>query len=336
MFKTICAASALSLIAATASAQEVTLTFSMPSASKSPLCARIAMPWAEKVAADSQGRLKIDVVCDSVLSKDGDTFTRVESGVADIGYDQPPRYGSRFASLLAVTVPGVFDTPDEGAVALNKAVLDGKLGTPEELGDLHPLFFIGFENSTYFLKDKPASATSLDGAKVVSSSKARATLTSEMGGVPVSMNISEFYQAISKGAADGTLTTFGAVMAFNLQEVTNYFITGPFGGSANMVAINREVYEGLPEDLRAILDAASGPEASREYSLVPYNYGVGRFQKEVLTQPGKELVALEGEALAAWQPAIDKSRAEWLADNPNGQAYLDILQEYVAAERAAH
>ena len=333
MFKKFVMAGALSLTAQGAVAQEVTLTFSMPSTSRSPLCAGIAMPWAQEVTEASGGRLQIDVVCDSVLSRDGDTFTRVEGGVADIGYDQPPRYGSRFASLLAITVPGLFDTPDEGAVALHRAVNDGALGTPAEMGDLHPLFFIGFENSTIFLRDPLPDITTLGGARVVSSSNARALLVSEMGGVPISMGISEFYQSISRGAADGAMTTFGAVMAFNLHEVTNYFIQGPFGGAANMVAINRGVYESLPEDLRAILDAHSGIEASRRFSRVPYDYGVNRFTTQALSDPNKEMVILEGETLAAWQPAIDAVRADWVAANPGGEAHIETLERYVAEGR---
>ncbi len=336
MFKKLMMGGVLSLMASAVAAQEVTLTFSMPSSSRSPLCARIATPWAEKIETESEGRLKIEVVCDSVLSKVGDTFTRIESGVMDMGYDQTSRYGSRFGSLRAIAVPGMFDAPDEGSVALHKAVADGALGSEQELGDLHPLFFIGFENSTVFLREKPEDLASLDGVKIVSSSKTRALLTTEMGGVPVSLGISEFYQALNKGAADGTMTTFGAVMAFNLHEVTNFFIEGPLGGDAGMVAINRDVYESLPEDLRAILDANSGPEMTRKATLTPYNWGTGRFGKEVLSQEGKELIKLEGDLLAAWQPAIDEARADWLEANPGGQAYIDVMSQYIAAERAGN
>ena len=67
--------------------------------------------------AASSGALKIELYPDGALGANGQTFDRVDAGVAEIGWDIPLVYGQRFASLTVVGLPFMFDDTEAAAAS---------------------------------------------------------------------------------------------------------------------------------------------------------------------------------------------------------------------------
>ena len=113
-------AALLTLALATPSfaAEPVTLRLGYGVASRADLHTKFLKPWADKVAADSQGTLKIDVFPDGTLTTDGQTFDRVIQGVSDVGWDLPLIYGARFQSLGVLGLPFMYDDAETAGAAM--------------------------------------------------------------------------------------------------------------------------------------------------------------------------------------------------------------------------
>lgn len=305
----------------------VTLRFSVPNPSGAKICNTVAAGWAKRVEKTSNGKIKVDVKCDFVLSKIGNTFDRVSTGVADVGWDLPSRYGKRFSSFNALTLPGLYDDVSTMAEALWDVHAAGKIGPVSEMKNLKLLWFNVAPNGGLFMNGPLKDHTDLDGAKVAVGNSVRAAMVKEMGGVPLSLSVKEYYQSISKGAANGTLTTNTAVVALKINEVTDYYVEGPFGGGLTFFVMNRDKYNSLSPELQTVIDNASGKGASRWSSGVIAEDGAEKFAKMA---KGKTRISLSADEVKAWQPAFDSATKGWITANPEGAKSLEALKAALA------
>lgn len=310
-----------------------TLKFSVPSGSKGPICAGSATDFKNRVEEQSGGRLKIEMYCDAKLSKIGDTFSRVESGIADIGWDLPFRYGKRFAAFSATTLPGLYTDPELAAGAVWKAYASGDV--PVDTGNLKILWFNVNGNGAMFMTEPLENPTDLTGRKIIVGDSVRAAMVGAMGATAISLPITEFYQSLAKGVADGAYTSYPAVMSYALWEPTAYYLDGPFGGGINFYVMNKSVYDKLPADLQKVIDDNAGYDMSREASAKLEKSSRARFEKAALTVDGKQAVSLTPEQIASVQHSFDAAEAAWLQDHPDGKTYLDIVKRALAEEAKA-
>jgi TRAP-type C4-dicarboxylate transport system substrate-binding protein len=96
--------------------------------------------------------------------------------------------------------------------------------------------------------------------------------------------------------------------------------------------MNKAVYEGLPEDLRAIIDANSGIEFSAKAGAASEAADAGPRQKAV--DLGNNIIQLTPEQIAEWKAAAQPTIDAWLADMTaagiDGQALLDEVRALMA------
>jgi len=91
-------------------------------------------------------------------------------------------------------------------------------------------------------------------------------LLAKLGANPVGMPVPAFPEALAKGVLDGGVITWEQVPSLKLDELTDSH-TDVAGDQSlyNLYfiwAMNKAVYDGLPDDLKAVIDANSGLMAS--------------------------------------------------------------------------
>lgn len=309
-----------------ASADPIVLRFAADSPSAGNVCKGYMDVWAKKIEDASDGKLKVELYCDGVLSKIGKTVDAVGSGVADIGWDLPFAYGARFSGLGVSGVPGVYDDPEVASGALWNLYTEGKTGV--DFGsDVKLLWVQVVPNTAFYLNKKPVSNTDFTGLKIAMGSKMRATMISAMGGVPVALSPPEYYQAISKGAADGAQSTVGAIAAQKIDELTNTYIYGPFGGGYTFIVMSQKAYDNLPDDLKKVIDDNSGYGMSRWSAAFLRDFENDYLQNVMLKKEGSSYHELTPDEVAAWQKAFDEAAQGWFEQTPGGQ---QILADYKA------
>lgn len=322
------AATALALVLAAGAATAADYTMRIASGTNSGgfVCQNFLNVWAEKIKAESGGRIDYQLFCDGVLGRQGDTISRVEEGIADAGWDVPLTYGNRFAEYGAVGVPGLFDDAERAASALWTLYENG---TFPAIDGVRIAMIQATPNVEIWTTKPVEDVADLGEIKVSSGSKMRAELVSALGGVPVALRVPEYYQALSKGAVDGLLSTTSAVYDFSLSEVVHNSVRGRFGGGVIFVVLNDQWYQALPDDLKAVIDANSGREASIWATRALTEDSDARLQADV--DAGKvALRPISDAEYAAIGPAFATARQTWIDEIRDGEAALAAFEAALA------
>ena len=264
-----------SLAAAPAFADEpeVTLTIHHFLSPKSTTQVEMIQPWADRITEASDGRIAFEIFPSMSLGgKPPELYRQVRDGTADIVW-----------TLIGYT-PGVFPrsevfelpTVHKGsAVATNLAIQDSLDLLADDYTDIRPLLIHVHDGNAMHLRQELTDVLSLDvlkGLKLRTPSRTGAWMIEALGAEPVGMPVPALPQALSKGGVDGALVPFEIFPPLKLQELTNTSIEGRnkerFGTSVFLFAMNNDSYDGLPDDLKKIIDDHSGVDFAREIGEV--------------------------------------------------------------------
>ncbi|MBN9669399.1 TRAP transporter substrate-binding protein [Roseibium aggregatum] len=328
-----CTAAALALFGAStvAQAQDVTLILHHFMSPKSPPHTKFLEPWAEKVEAESDGRIKVELFPSmSMGGKPGELYRQVRDGSADI--------------VLTITgyTPGVFPRSEvfelptvhqNSALATTQAIANNFELVADDYSDVHPLLvFANAGNAIHTVDGCVSGPDDLKDKKLRTPSRTGAWLIEEWKAEPVGMPVPALPEALSKGVVDGALLPFEIMPPYKIHELTNCSVTaendGRFGASVFLFAMNKDRYDELPDDLKAVIDANAG------VAIAPQ---VGQLFNDI-EAPGKKLQAgtgspvnaLDGDATAAINQAGEKVVARWIEEangkGLDGKALVDAAR----------
>lgn len=306
---------AAALVAGAAAAQEVTLTLHHFLGPSSPTHAAFIEPWARKVEAASGGRIAIQIFPSmSMGGKPPELYRQVRDGVADIVWTLPGYTPGVFPRVEVFELAAVHRGSAE---ATNRAIQAVAPLLAEDFADVKPILVHVHAGNALILRDKRvATLEDVRGLKLRTPSRTGAWMIEAWGAEPVGMPIPELPQALARGGIDGALAPFEVAPSLNLQQITKHSAEGPdkrrFGTSVFLFAMNRDRYDSLPEDLRAVIDAHSGAAIAAEAGATWD--GVERRGEAIFAEAGAPLSALEAEAMAAFDVAAEAVTARWIAE----------------------
>ena len=327
--------SAALLAVSAARAQEVTLTmhhFLPPVANAHKV---MLEPWAEQVEAASGGRIDIEIFPSMAMGgKPGELYGQVRDGAADIvwtllGYTPGLFPRSEVFELPLVHAGSATDT----TIALN-ASLDL---LAEDFKDVHVLFLHSHDGNLIHSASKPVRTfDDVAGLKLRTPGRTGAWVIEGMGAEPVGLPVPALPEAMSKGVVDGALTTYEIVPALKLQELDKFTTElpdgGRFGTAVFMVAMNKDAYDALPDDLQAVIDDHSSVNVSAEIGAMWEAFEApGR---EALAAAGVENIVLSPEEAARFDAANEAVVARWVeevtANGIDGQGLVDAARQAIA------
>lgn len=112
--------------------------------------------------------------------------------------------------------------------------------------------------------------------KLRTPSRTGAWLIEALGAEPVSLPVPAVPEAMAKGVIDGAMTTYEIVPALKLQELDKYTAELPggdrFGTAVFMLAMNKDVYDDLSDDLKAVIDNNSTVNVAAEIGTMWENF----------------------------------------------------------------
>lgn len=304
-----------------AGAQE--LKFANYMAPTHPYVAGAFDPLAAKIAEATGGAVTVKVYNGGELGAGpADQYSRVVDGVAELAVGLPGYTAANFPLTLLTELPGVL-TEADGTATLWKNI--DLLGPEYERVKLVSLW--SNAQNILYTRDKPVRAPDdVKGMKIRVPSRNAGLIVEAWGGSPVSMPVSEIYNAMQTGVIDAAMIDGTATMAFKLGEVANYLTVGmdttisPF-----FILMNRDAFDGLSAEHQAAVDAV-GREVSVLGNQVQLSEAAKGIEKFGATE-GKELITLTPEEAAAFNtlsaPVVDTVVAE---TGGNAQAIIDALR----------
>ena len=113
--------------------------------------------------------------------------------------------------------------------------------------------YSSIDNYGVFTKEPVKTVADIKGKKILAAGP-NALYIKAVGGVNVLSNLTQQYNDIKTGVADGTVIWPEATITFKLVEVAPYYLETDFGTGVNKsVTINKEVWASLPGEVKKVL-----------------------------------------------------------------------------------
>ncbi len=255
--KRIALAAALALAFTAAYAQQpIVIKFSHVVAENTPK-GKGALKFKELAEAGTKGRVKVEVYPNSQLFKDGEEMQMLQLGNVQMLAPSVSKFGPLGVREFEVfDLPYIFDNYDD-----LHAVTGGKVGK-ELFQKLETKGIIGlayWDNGFKVMSANKPLKTPADfrGLKMrIQSSKVLDGQMRALGATPQVMAFSEVYQALQTGVVDGTENPPSNLYTQKMNEVQKYVTMSNHGVVEYAVIVNRKFWDGLPADVRKILEGA--------------------------------------------------------------------------------
>lgn len=322
-------------LTAGAAAQEVTLRVHHFLPPQAPVPKNFITPWAEKVMAESDGRIAVEVYPAMQLGgKPPALFDQARDGVVDIVWTLPGYTPGRFRRSEVFEMPFM---PASGEVTSQAAWDYYDRHLRDEFGDVHIIAVHVHSPGLLHVKgDGVHRLEDLQGLKLRGPTRMINALLESLGATPVGMPVPAVPESLSKGVIDGTVIPWEVTAPLKIAELvdTHTSFSGDRGlyTSFFVFAMNKDSYEALPDDLKAVIDANSGRETAA---------WIGRVMDEgdapglkAAEDAGNEIIVLDEAETARWRDASASVVEGWVAEmndeGVDGAALYEEAKDLVA------
>ena len=281
-----------------ASADELSLAYFM--GPKHPMNKAVFTPFAERLAEVSGGELTVQQFPGGALnSVPPKQYSILLDGVADIVFTLPGYTGEVFPMTNVINLPGLCTDSISCTAALQRA--KGMLEA-----EYNAKILALWANSPPILltKDKPIrTLEDLQGLILRVTSSGQVPFVKALGASPVGQPVSVINQNLANGVIDAIAIDPSGIGSFKLHEVANYLTTWfPGSGSAFVLLLNRDVYDGMSDQEQAWIDAASDASLA-ESGANGYAASTAR-GLQIAKDAGLEFIDLSDEEKARWDAII--------------------------------
>jgi TRAP-type transport system periplasmic protein len=322
------------LFPAAAQAQEIVLKVAHFLPPVSTMHAKVIVPWCDKIAAESQGKLKCQIYPAMQLGcTPPQLLNQVRDGVADIVWTLPGYTPGRFPTSEVFELPFVTTSHE----ASSRALWDfTQKYSAAELTGMKPIaIWVNGPNVLHFRDKQVKTLEDLKGMKVRAPSRLGTKMLAALGATPVGMPVPQMAESLSKGVIEGALIPWEVVPATKTHELTKYHaesgVQQAMTTATMLYAMNQKKYDGLPDDLKKVIDNNSGRETSA--------WVAGQFKaadatgREAATSRGNTVYQISADELAKWKAATAQVDDEWIkevsAKGMDGKKMYDDAQALV-------
>ncbi|MEM8823404.1 MAG: TRAP transporter substrate-binding protein [Pseudomonadota bacterium] len=273
-------------------------------------------PWADAIETQSEGRIKVELFPFMQLGGSAaNMYDLIANGAVDGGWIIPGYQPGRFPEAEALELP--FMTPKSAEAASVAAWTYTQAHLMDDFDDIHVIAAHMHGPGLVHLKgDAPETLSDFRGLNLRGPSRPATLLLDAMGANPVGMPVPAFPEALSRGVIDGGVITWEQAPSLKLDELTDSHTD--VAGERSLYnlyflwAMNRDVYEGLAPDLRAVIDANSGVMAS---AWAGRAHDVGDAEgREVIVASGNQIAELAPDVTAEIQMLGDAVIDDWIAE----------------------
>jgi TRAP-type C4-dicarboxylate transport system substrate-binding protein len=288
---------------------------------------KVYLPWAEMIAKKSGGRLKVTVFPGAVLGKPADHWDMAQNGVVDITWGTHNYTAGRFPLTSAMDLPFQIKTAKGGSRALHEFYLKHLQKEHDKVKVLWLQVPAPFQ--LHMVKKVVLSPDDLAGLRIRTGGGQLSEIVKALGAVPIALSVPETYNALERGVVDGTILPYEAAKAFKLAEVTKQVVDVRMFTASQFTVMNLAKYNGLPDDLKKVIDEVSGSWAA-EYAGAIWDQGEVE-GLDAMAKAGVQLHKLTDAQRVAWTAKTKIVEEDWIKATeakglPARQALADLRE----------
>ena len=302
---------------------------------------RFLVPWTRNIEAASQGRLKIDIFPSMQLGgAPPQLYDQARDGVADIVWTLPGNTPGRFPSTEAMELPFI---AGKRGVTNSKAMAElAPIHFLKEYSEVHTICLWAHDHGLIHSNKQVKTQADLQGMKLRFPTRQAGEALRALGATAIGMPVPQVPEALAQGVIDGAVVPWEIVPALRLHELLRHHTEIP--GSPTLytatfiLAMNKPKYEGLPADLKKILDEHSGLAAAVMAGGVWDDRG--HVVAEMVRQrPRNTITVLAEDEAAKWRVATKPVEEAWIKTvkerGIDGQKIVDDVRAAVAKYQMA-
>ncbi|HHZ07923.1 MAG TPA: TRAP transporter substrate-binding protein [Rhizobiales bacterium] len=308
-------------------AQEVTLKLHQMLPPQATIPAKALAPWAEKVMADSGGRIKVELYPAMQLGgKPPELYDQAKDGVVDLIWTVIGYTPGRFPTTEAFELPFNMTTGEATSKAFHEFC---EKHCAKEFEDVKVIAWHAHGPGLIHSKIPINKLEDMKGLKIRGGSRMINQLLEKLGATPVGMPVPAVPEALSKGVIDATTIPWEVTPSLKVAELVKNH-TG-FSGKNGLYtqtfvfAMNKASYERLPDDLKKVIDANSGIETAAMMGRV-MDEG-DKIGLEIAQKAGNNIITLDEAETQRWKdtaaPLVEAWEAEMAAKGIDGKALVE-------------
>ncbi|MCL1809830.1 MAG: TRAP transporter substrate-binding protein, partial [Clostridiales bacterium] len=213
------------------------------------------VPFSQDVEEKTDGRVKIFVYASNELAAADKNYDATVSGIIDIGLTLPAYTPGQFPLAGILEFPFLFSSPLQSNLTAWELINTNPVIKNTEYKDVE-LLWLGTTDLGHFLLKKPISGISdLNGLKMRSPSTIGNDVLTALGAIPVTLPVSDTYDAIERSIVDGTLLPISTLNSFNLGDVVSEVLEMNMYATPLHMVMNKASWNKIsPSDQQIILD----------------------------------------------------------------------------------
>lgn len=331
MFATVAALAAVTLGAGQSAAEPTVLKYGWFGPPTEPTYAQSMAPFGEKVTADSNGTVKIEMYPGGSLGRDPSAQVKyLQDGVLDISYIIPSYTPGRFPDNAVFELPGLFRDATEATRVMWSLYEKGMLRGYE---DLHVLQLAVTYPNLIHTADPVASLDDLDGLKLRVSGPTAGDAVRALSATPVGIPVTQGAEAITRGVLDGTVQDWNTYAAFRLADVAKHHLGVRMGQAPMLVAMTKERWDSLPDEAKAAFEKHAYEKLSLEVAAL-HDSITDKWRARVKDETGHVMTELDEEATASFNAAVEPVIQDWASKHDRGEELLKAVRAELEAIRS--
>jgi len=315
-------------------AQDVTLKLHQLLPMQATIPANAIEPWITKVQEESGGRIKIDHFPSMQLGgAPPDLYDQAIDGVADIIWTVIGYTPGRFPKTEAFELPFMVGSSMASSKAFHEYVLANGM---DEFTDTHPIVLHTHGPGWIHSNINVETLDDMEGQKLRGPTRVTSQFLGKLGATAVGMPVPAVPESLSKGVVDGAIIPWEVTLLLRISELTEFhsgFASKPGLYTATFImTMNKDSYRALPDDLKSVIDANSGPDASALFGAAMD--AADLIGRQVAGDAGNTITELDGEK-DRWIEVGDQVTAEWIAEMDakglDGAALVKSAKDFISA-----
>ena len=294
--------------------QTVTLRFHQFLPPQAVIPSKAIVPWAQKVEADSGGRIKVQLFHAMQLGgAPPQLFDQAKDGVVDITWTVLGYTPGRFNKAEVFELPFMSGSAEQSSRAYWEYV---QAHAADEFKDVKLIAVHTHGPGLFHTKAPVTGLEALRGMKIRGGSRIINNMLTKLGATPVGMPVPAVTEALSKGVIDGTTIPWEVTPALKVSELVKNHTT--FAGATGLytqtfaVSMNKGAYDRLPADLKAVIDKNAGIETAALFGRA-MDEG-DKMGRDIAVKAGNNIVALDVAETQRWRRTAASVETDWVAE----------------------
>lgn len=293
---------------------------------------RFLAPLAQRIEQASGGRLRIQIFPAMQLGgTPPQLFDQARDGVVDIVWTLPGTTPGRFPSTEVFELPFV---PSRSGRTNARAVQEfGQTHLMNEFREVQVLCWWAHDHGLIHANRQIARLEDMNGLRLRFPTRLAGEALRALGAQAIGMPIPQVPEALANRVIDGTVIPWEVVPSIRVHELVRFHTEIPgsptFYTSTFVLAMNKARYDGLPGDLKQILDENTGMVAATMAGEA-WDAASAASEAIVRARAGNTIAALPAGEVARFRAATRPVVDTWLQGGAGRQALLDAAQAMLA------